>query len=750
MRHGIDCESRQLTVELPAILTPVVRKADIINLSLTSAYSRPYYDRTAFALENAAQLGILSVTSFGNFGNIPYVSGAAGETPNALSVGATNTPMDSSSTIFMESYSARGPGEANILKPDLSAPGTLPLALVGSGDQYVLMAGTSFATPVVAGAAALLRQHCPMCDPLAIKSILMNTANRNILYGGDDGDQRMAPVTRMGSGMLRIDKALNATLWAYSLEERQPSMSFGLVDASSDVVFAKTIRIQTITSKARTLRFAYELRNASKANVMNATFSPPEIDIPDGCDLAVDVQVQIYVIAENAPTNTMTTAGYRGLDPEPLDHHEFDGHVLIQSDADQEISLPFHMIIRKAAAPVFPNGTALPFEWGPVDKNITISNKGAGIAQIDAFELIYSDPDDPEAPYGQFRVDADIRTIGYRTVPVGQPGCDYTVEFSFQTWERFAHVGYLSFIANIYPTDDEEDFYSIVMLSYPYISQTYVSHSTDNATICTGFPTDHSSNTANTIIRACSNDLQLEESQNFTAQFQAFAYPLELSSSFLSSPVSLTFPEPRLVASSYDIAPYKTLKEFHVTGEISENSYGLQLVTNSFRAWNRTGAATSTTETMLLVKQGTELEQEVTPDVIKWPGLFNQSGPTCDLVLPSERTCQASNNGADGSGGTNDTLNVVLPEYTPSPNCPPSEVPRLTVPTPEPTEAQSHFPTTATPPPVATPTLPPTLPNTTAPSVPVVTANPSSGSTSPSLLGLWVVSVVIIRFVFES
>lgn len=717
-------------------------KADIINLSLTGAYARPYYDRTALALENAAQLGILCVTAFGNFQNIPYIAGAIGETPNVLSVGATSTPTDASSTLYMESYSARGPGEANILKPDISAPGTLPLALVGTGDQYFLTTGTSFAAPLVAGAAALLRQHCPMCDPLAIKSILMNTADRNVLYSDAEGEERMAPVTRMGSGMLRIDKALNATLWAYSLEERQPSLSFGIVDAATDVVFAKTIRIQTIASRARTLRFAYELRNASKANVMNATFVPPEVDIPAGCDYEVDVQVQIYVIADKAPNNTMTTSGFRGLDPEPLDNHEFDGHVLIQSDADQEIILPFHMIIRKAAAPVFPNGTALPFEWGPVDKNITINNEGAGIAQIDAFELIYSDPDDPEAPYGELRVDTDIRTIGYRTVPVREPGCDYTVEFSFQTWERFSHVGYQILTADIFPTDDEEDFYTIVMLGYPSVSQTFVVQGIDNSTICTGFPSDHSSNTANTIIRACSNDLQLQDSQNFTAQFRAFAFPLTLSSSFLSNVVSLTFPEPRLFAPSYDIGPYKTLKEFHVTGEISQNSYGLQLVTNSFRGWNRTGAATSTTETMLLLKKGIEIEREVTPDVIIWPGLFNQSGPTCDLALPTEKTCQAPSNGADDSDGTEDTLEVELPQQTPSPDCPPVEVPRMVVPTPEPTDAQSHFPTTETPPPVATPTQAPTVPNTAAPSIRSVPATPSSGAVSRSMLGLWLLSLV--------
>ncbi len=710
-------------------------QVDIINLSLATAYNRPFYDRTALALENAAQLGIVCVTAFGNFQNIPYIAGAISGTPNVLSVGATNTPTDATSLLYMDTYSARGPGEANLLKPDLSAPGTLRVAAVGTGDQYIQLSGTSFSAPLVAGAAALLRQHCPMCDPLAIKCLLMNTADRNVLYSGEDGEDRMAPVTRMGSGMLRVDKALNATLWAFSLEERQPSLSFGVVDAFSDIIFAKTIRINTIDSRARTLRFDYELRDSTKANVFNITFFPEEIEISTGCSSEVDVQVQVYIIAEEAPPNTMTTSGYRGFEPESLDRHEFDGHILISSEVDQEASLPFHMIIRQAAAPVLANGTALPFEWGPVDKNFTIINQGVGIAQIDAFELIYSDPDDPEAEYGVLQVDSDIRSIGYRTVPVGEPDCEYTVEFSFQTWERFTHVGQHSLTADVYPNGMEEDFFTLVMLPSPFVSQTYVVQNSDNSTFCTGFPTDHSSNTANTILRACSNDLQLEDQQNFTVQFRAFAYPLSISSSFLSSPLSLTFPEPRLSAPSYDIGPLETLEEFHVNGEISSESYGVQLVTNAFRSWNRTGAASRATETILLVKRGIELETEVTPDVVIWPGLFNETGPTCDLALPAEPTCQAPNTD-DGSGSTEgEILEIDDIRQTPTPACPPVEVPRLIVPTQAPTEALSNFPTTTTLPPTAMPTQ---EPQTLAPSIrSAITNSASSSATNLAPLLIW-------------
>lgn len=95
----------------------------------------------------------------------------------------------------MNGSSSRGPNvaNANILKPDLTAPGTDILAAVtadltqaqrdavaGGGVSpsmdWAFYTGTSMATPHVAGIAALLKQRHPDWTPAAIKSALMTTA----------------------------------------------------------------------------------------------------------------------------------------------------------------------------------------------------------------------------------------------------------------------------------------------------------------------------------------------------------------------------------------------------------------------------------------------------------------------------------------------------------------------------------------------------------------------------------------------
>ena len=96
---------------------------------------------------------------------------------------------------IMNGSSSRGPNvaNANILKPDLTAPGTDILAAVtadlsqaqrnavAAGDaapvaDWAFYTGTSMASPHVAGIAALLKQRHPDWTPAAIKSALMTTA----------------------------------------------------------------------------------------------------------------------------------------------------------------------------------------------------------------------------------------------------------------------------------------------------------------------------------------------------------------------------------------------------------------------------------------------------------------------------------------------------------------------------------------------------------------------------------------------
>ena len=71
-------------------------------------------------------------------------------------------------------FSSGGPRWGDLaLKPEIAAPGVdIVSAASGSGDGVAWLSGTSMATPVVAGVAALVRQANPTWTPSLIKSAL--------------------------------------------------------------------------------------------------------------------------------------------------------------------------------------------------------------------------------------------------------------------------------------------------------------------------------------------------------------------------------------------------------------------------------------------------------------------------------------------------------------------------------------------------------------------------------------------------
>ena len=80
------------------------------------------------------------------------------------------------------SSSARGPAPDLTVKPDLVAPGDFilsstqnlnPLGDMFSATRFLVANGTSFATPMAVGAAALVRQVHPSYQPKQIKSALL-------------------------------------------------------------------------------------------------------------------------------------------------------------------------------------------------------------------------------------------------------------------------------------------------------------------------------------------------------------------------------------------------------------------------------------------------------------------------------------------------------------------------------------------------------------------------------------------------
>ncbi|WP_297528272.1 S8 family serine peptidase [Thiohalobacter sp.] len=129
--------------------------ADIANISYDVAGSPAVMDAAAYMRSK----GGLVVVAAGNTGSDPGFS----PSPDLLVVSATNSG-DS-----LTSWSSYG----NYV--DLSAPGASILT-TARGGGYKAVSGTSFASPMAAGLAALLRAINPAYTPAELEALLMNSA----------------------------------------------------------------------------------------------------------------------------------------------------------------------------------------------------------------------------------------------------------------------------------------------------------------------------------------------------------------------------------------------------------------------------------------------------------------------------------------------------------------------------------------------------------------------------------------------
>jgi len=109
--------------------------------------------------------------------------------------------------------SSRGPNlppVADVLKPDVIAPGTTILGASSEEDNYAFLTGSSMASPHVAGGAALLKAVHPEWTPTMLASALIMTATPELAL---DFDGSTATPHKRGAGRPRLDQAVNAGLY---------------------------------------------------------------------------------------------------------------------------------------------------------------------------------------------------------------------------------------------------------------------------------------------------------------------------------------------------------------------------------------------------------------------------------------------------------------------------------------------------------------------------------------------------------
>lgn len=253
--NGSGSDSSVIAAIQQAMALETTYNIRILNLSL----GRPVYesytlDPLCQAVEAAWNAGIVVVVAAGNAGRDTSLGtdgyatiDAPGNDPYVITVGASNLHGSfSQASQTITSYSSRGPTLVDqVVKPDLAAPGNRVVSLLASSStlvgaypsfdvfpcnlnatqcnssygaaQYFRLSGTSMATPVVSGAAALLLQQNPNLTPDQVKARLMKTAWKGYSHYISETDSHgvnhslQHDIFAIGAGFVDAEAALSNT-----------------------------------------------------------------------------------------------------------------------------------------------------------------------------------------------------------------------------------------------------------------------------------------------------------------------------------------------------------------------------------------------------------------------------------------------------------------------------------------------------------------------------------------------------------
>ncbi|MBK5214730.1 MAG: S8 family peptidase [Flavobacteriaceae bacterium] len=220
-----------------------LERADSLGVYVTNtSLSYQTFDNTSFDHEyvdldgqttiaargsNAAfDKGLINVVSAGNAGNdFGYVA-TPSDAPGSLTIGA----VDANGNYV--SFSSRGPNSAGVIKPDVMAKG-LDAAIVSQNGNVTTASGTSFSSPITAGAVASLWGAVPTLKNNVVMQAIRESADR---YNN--------PTNQYGYGIPDFGAALDYLL-TLGTEQQMLDTNFALypnpVSTQINISFPKSV-----------------------------------------------------------------------------------------------------------------------------------------------------------------------------------------------------------------------------------------------------------------------------------------------------------------------------------------------------------------------------------------------------------------------------------------------------------------------------------------------------------------------------
>jgi subtilisin family serine protease len=526
----------------------------------------------------------------------------------------------------LASTSSRGPRfDDNIVKPEIGAPGASISADSGGFTATSAFGGTSGAAPMVTGAAAILKSARPFLSAREIKQLLINTAETDVYQPSSSASvlpDQLAPITRIGGGEVRVDRALFSPVIVRDVTGDAVSniygaMSFGYLDAAKpSYTLTRKLEVQNRSFLPMVYQVQPTLRYADDAatGAVSMSVSPSTIVVMPFSSTKVNVKLKVD---STRLRNNLMNSGSLGNAIGPLTANEYDGYVVFKG-RHHRVTMPWHILPRKSAeVKATLAGGKLPATDPAGLGAVPLQNKGVGDAQIFAYSLLGTGPDTPRGGAGEGMPNPTMRAVAVNTFGVPAGFCaaeaNFVWEFVFDMYERKASpVGTLHEVDISVDGDDVPEF---AIVNQDLGGLTAVSDGRQVAMVydlvngggAASFFVEHATNSRNLVLRACGSDLGLtlaDVGVPMKADFYAASWYFGGATSYLG-PFRLT-----PGGEEYRAAVPGDLLTFNQSADLTfrkialpatlDSHQGILLMTNSEFGATRNGGATFATESVLL------------------------------------------------------------------------------------------------------------------------------------------------------
>jgi minor extracellular serine protease Vpr len=336
------------------------------------------------------------------------------------------------------SFSSGGPRNVDSApKPDVTAPGVSVVSTgVGTGNDAAVMSGTSMASPMTAGTAALVTEAHPAWSTEMIKAAIMNTANNSSsIFAGYNS-------SRGGAGVIQPRRAVDASVIA-TTTGGSGSLAFGYEPLSG--AYSETLSLTVTNTSSDNAQVRYNLGAAFNGNARGAelTFSPNSVRLRGGETANVNVTLALDAGEVAAlPSVSTFVQGWGGL-------VTIRGNVTATPQGGggagvYPLNVPF-LLAPRGLSNVTAGPTAPYSGTGNLrTTSTTLSNAGVHAGTADVYAWGITDPDDL-GPTGDA---VDIRDVGVQSLPgefLDGEASDRSLQFVINLHGRWSNAAVTEF-----------------------------------------------------------------------------------------------------------------------------------------------------------------------------------------------------------------------------------------------------------------------------------------------------------------